>query len=156
MVDHKRDKKSTLHVHLFHLYYEVCETDVGYSSCFLSPPSFFIIKRGTCLISRIRSNSKWPSHWIYYDLNATISREQPHFTHVRTYKVVVSLPHTFGMVRTCSNVANVRDHLTSKTWFSSFSFYVCMFVCFHVSMFLCCQKHYYAETRSYKKVRELA
>ena len=111
-----------------------------------------IIKRGTRLISRVRSISKWPPHWIYYDLNANISRKQPHFTHIRTYQVFVSLPHTAGTVRTCSNIADVRDRSTSKTRFSSSSFYVSMFL----SMFLSCQKHYYAVTRSYEKLRERA
>ena len=47
------------------------------------------------------------THWIYYGLNAIISHEQPHFTHIRTYEVFVSLAHTAGMVSTYSSIADL-------------------------------------------------
>ena len=92
-----------------------------------------IIKRSTCLISRVRSISKWPPHWIYYDLNANISRKQPHFTYIRTYQLFVSLSHTAETVDTCIRCPDVRDHSTCKTRFSSSSFFLCFFLCFYVS-----------------------
>ena len=66
-----------------------------------------IIKRGTRLISKVQSISKWPPYWIYYDLNMIISHEQPHFIHIRTYHVFLSLAHTAGTVSSCSSIADV-------------------------------------------------
>ena len=102
------------------------KTRSKFSCLFLSGDemSGIIIKHGTRLISRVRSISKWPPHWIYYDLNANISHEQPHFTHIRIYQVFLSLAHTAWTVSTCSSIADVRDRSTSKTGFSSSSFYV--------------------------------
>ena len=41
-----------------------------------------IMKRGMRLISRVRSISKWPPQWIYYDLRVYISNKRVRFTYI--------------------------------------------------------------------------
>ena len=86
--------------------------------------STLIIKRGIRLIRRVWSISKWPPHWIYYNLNVNISCKQPHFSHIKTYQVFVGLAHTAGMVSTCCSIADARDRSTSKTRLLSSSFFL--------------------------------
>ena len=86
--------------------------------------------------------SKWPRHWIYYNLHVYISHRQVHFVCIKTYQVFLSIANSTGIVTTYSSITGVPNRLTTKTQNLSFlcfllSFFVSFFLSLFPSFFLC-------------------
>ena len=98
------------------------------------------------LISRVGSISKWPPHWIYFEINAYISHKPDHFAYIKTYQVFLSVANTIEVVSTCSRSLEIETTQCPKRK-----------ICFYSFFFLpSCQKVYYSITLSYNKKENIA
>ena len=70
-----------------------------------------ITKHGMQLISRVGTISKWPPHWMYYNLHAYSSHKEVLFAYTNTYQMFFSVTNSVTNSKLKSGFDHGRLHV---------------------------------------------